>query len=289
MNVLQVVTDDSGRGQESHLVLGGCILTVEEWLSFTEQWKKIIDEPPAISYFKMREANALRGQFSGFTEHERDAKVWRLISTVLLHKPHGVRVVVDTSAYRQKFSGQLSRELDYPTFLASHEVIHAVMRAQQIGRLPADGPARFVFDEQGKESDMFLYMWSIVMPPPPSSKINMALMPSRPIIEDDKTFLPLQMADLFAWHYFADVVANRQNKEQTSPFWQALKTIPIIESELDEKRLSKLIDGLRRFAKEERILFPNDLPPKHQKALRKELAKRKAQGHKGRSPSEKQS
>jgi hypothetical protein len=74
------------------------------------------------------------------------------------------------------------------------------------------------------------------------------------------------------------VDAKRQKKEPASPFWGALKTIPIIESELDEKRLSKLIEGLRKYAEEERILFPNDLPPKWQKAVRKELAKRKAMG-----------
>jgi hypothetical protein len=281
MSVLQVVIDDSGRGQESHLVLGGCILTVEEWISFTEQWKKILDEPPTISYFKMREANALRGQFTGFSRQERDAKVWRFISTILMHRPHGIRVVVDTSAYRRAFSGQFSRELDYPTFLASQEVIHAVMRAQQLHELPDDGPAKFVFDEQGKESDMFLYMWSIVMPQPPSSNINMALMPSRPTIEDDKNFLPLQVADLFAWHYWSDITARSQNKTTASPFWQAIKTVPVIDSQLDEKRLSKLIDGLRKFAKEEKILFPSDHPAKWQKAVRKELAERKASGRKG--------
>lgn len=278
MGTLQVVIDDSGRGHESHLVLGGCILTVEEWLSFAEQWKKILDEPPAISYFKMREANARQGQFKGFSVQERDAKMWRFISTILLYRPHGIRVVVDTLAYRRAFAGQLSKELDYPTFLASHEVIHAVMRVQQLGTLPDNAPAKFVFDEQGKESDMFLYTWSICMPPPPSSKINLALMPSRPIIEDDKTFLPLQVADLFAWHYWSDVAAKKQNKEPSSPFWGALKTIPIIESELGEKRLSQLIEGLRRFAKEEKIVFPHDLPKKWQKYVRKELAQRKAAG-----------
>jgi len=282
MGTLQVVIDDSGRGDET-LVLGGCILPVEVWLSFTDQWQKVLDEAPTIAYFKMSEAISLRGEFARFSKQQRDAKVWKLISVILLHQPYGVRVVVDASAYRKTFSGQLSRELDYPTFIASHEVIFAVMRAQQLGTLPDDAAARFVFDEQGKESDMFLYMWSVVMPPPPSNKINMALMPSRPIIEDDKKFLPLQVADLFAWHYWSEAVAKKQDKEPSSPFWAALKTVPVIESELEQSRLTKLIDGLRRFAKEEKILFPNDLPEKWQKKVRKELAQRKAEGRNRRN------
>jgi hypothetical protein len=212
MGVLQVVVDDSGRGQGSHLVLSGCILTVEEWISFTEQWKNVLDEPPAISYFKMREANALRGQFANFSRQERDAKVWRFISIILMHRPHGVRVVVDASAYGRAFSGQFSRELDYPTFLASQEVIHAVMRAQQLHDLPDDGPAKFVFDEQGKESDMFLYIWSTVMPPPPSPNINLALMPSRPMVEDDKNFYPYRPP--IYWHGITGQMWMRRGRKR---------------------------------------------------------------------------
>jgi hypothetical protein len=281
MGVLQVVVDDSGRGQ-STLVLGGCIATVDEWIAFTEQWKRVLDEPPAIEYFKMREAHGLSGQFEKFGETERDIKVWRLVSVLMMMRDvRGVRVIVDLSAYRRYFTGQIAKGMDYPTFLASHEVVHAVMRGQLDGKLPKDGPAKFVFDEQGKESDMFLYSWSENMPRPADAKMN-AVVPPRPVIEDDKTFLPLQAADLFAWHYANELSVKKQNRESDSPFWSAIKTFPVIHSELGEERLSKLITGTHVFADKEGMIFEYQLSSKMKKMIRKEMAQRKAEGRSGR-------
>lgn len=272
MGVLQVIIDDSGRGQ-SRLVLGGCILPVDDWVSFTDQWRTILDEAPAIKYFKMREAHGLYGQFERFGEQQRDVKVWRLISVILMYGFYGVKVVVDAAAYQRTFRGQIGREIDYPTLLASHEVVHAVMRAQIDGTLPGDAPAKFVFDEQGKESDMFLYTWSESMPRPSDLRMN-SLLPSRPAVEDDEVFLPLQAADLFAWHY--------AKQESDSPFGGAIRTFPVIYSELGEERLSKLIAGVHAFANKEGIIFEYQLSPKMKRSIRKEMSQRKSVGRKSR-------
>src|ERR1035438_8201059 len=79
MAVLQVVVDDSGRGQPPYLVLAGCILDVERWTAFTDLWQAILDEHPRIEYFKMQEANGREDQFAGFTSEARDKKLWRFV------------------------------------------------------------------------------------------------------------------------------------------------------------------------------------------------------------------
>src|SRR5271155_3017525 len=70
--MLQVYVDESGRGQESGAyVAAGFIASVETWLEFSRDWQIVRDEPPALAYFKTKEAMGMGGspfeQFRGWT------------------------------------------------------------------------------------------------------------------------------------------------------------------------------------------------------------------------------
>ena len=105
-----------------------------------------------------------------------------------------------------------------------------------------------------------------------------ALVPTCPTIEDDKTFLPLQAADLLVWHYRQELLARKQGVSPESPFWDALKTLPLVESDLDEARLSKLMATLNRVADEDGCIFEYQLLDIEPKRMRKKMAQRKAIG-----------
>jgi hypothetical protein len=281
MAVLQAVIDDSGRGQPPNLVLAGCILDTDSWSSFTDLWQAILDEPPTISYFKMKEANSRTGEFFGFSAEERDKKLWQFISALLLFDCHAVCVSVDTTSYAKHFRGRIGKAMDYPTFLASLEVVGMVMRSQSEGRIPKHAPVTYVFDDQGKEADMFLYLWSKAAPALPPSPFGKELMPLRPAFKEDKTFLPLQAADLLAWHYRYALIAEKEGVSFQNPFWDALQTIPCEKSELDDERLSKLISGIQQNAEKEGWIFEPDLPEKYRRLARRIMAKRAASGRTG--------
>ena len=79
--------DDSGSGGDSRFyVLGGFMADFATWESFSDAWDATLINKPSIKYFKMAEANSLKGQFSGWTEPYRDAKVNALIDVINAHE-----------------------------------------------------------------------------------------------------------------------------------------------------------------------------------------------------------
>jgi hypothetical protein len=83
---VRAFVDDSGSGGDSrYFVLGGFMADFDTWAAFADAWDIALAEQPAIEYFKMAEANSLNGEFDGWTELSRDAKVNALIDIIDKH------------------------------------------------------------------------------------------------------------------------------------------------------------------------------------------------------------
>lgn len=62
---VQVFVDDSGgKGHGKHFALVGLVAESESWEAFSVEWAACLAEHPKISMLKMRDAAALRGEFS---------------------------------------------------------------------------------------------------------------------------------------------------------------------------------------------------------------------------------
>ena len=71
--MIRAFVDDSGSGGDSrYFVLAGYSATVPTWERFVDDWQVVIDATPAIKYFKMAEAESLKGEFQGFDARDRD-------------------------------------------------------------------------------------------------------------------------------------------------------------------------------------------------------------------------
>src|SRR6266851_1327999 len=70
--VLQIVIDDSGRGQEKKpaFVLAGYISRVRNWCEFADRWQAMLAEKPSLEYLKGYEAYWLCDQFDGWTPND---------------------------------------------------------------------------------------------------------------------------------------------------------------------------------------------------------------------------
>lgn len=199
---LHAYTDDSASEKgDRRLFMAGYLNRAENWALFSDAWDEQLRAAPSIDYLKMVEATNLRDQFArkkGWTEQARDEKLRGLARVIRHFRP----VSFEFSINREKFYSVVKpvspRGLGNPHFTCCLGVVSAVTRyadSQKI-KLPID----FIFDQQdGVAEDIGLLFEEIKKGLPKGAR---KLISAPPIFMDDKDrqFMPLQAADMLAWH-----------------------------------------------------------------------------------------
>ena len=196
--VLQAYLDDSGIGQPPASVMGGFVASAESWAAFSDEWQEALDMRPAISYFKMKEANACGGEFLDWSDSRRNERVALLFSIVEKYALVGVSSAVHHEMYNAIFRGRLNRDtdiLEHPYFLLFHGVVTSIARYFQ--KTGQKGPIDFIFDSQPDQMKKILEGWEMFVSR--TAEHLRPLIENPPIFRNDKTTLPLQAADLHAW------------------------------------------------------------------------------------------
>lgn len=198
--------DASGSmGDSPFFVMAGYLAPLASWQAFTREWRAALDEPTTIEYFKMREANGCDGQFRGWSADDRDQRLQLLCPIINRHVSAMVLFVVSTEAWRRHFLGKLdNRYHDRPYYFAFHGIMSVL--ARYLHQKNIDEKIDFVFDDEGGEPTAMIqagYDDYVVRAPEQFKKY----LGSKPRFENDKVILPLQAADMLAWHarrIFAD-------------------------------------------------------------------------------------
>jgi hypothetical protein len=190
------VLDDSGSNKEGPaFLLAGYLASVSAWDVFSGRWQSTLDEPPKLEYFKMREANSLRGQFWGWSPEARDERVMEFVEVISRSDMIGG---VTSTIFWDDFRQVCAEFPDVPLhpydilFHGSMGVVVGYCRSQGIKE-----PVDFVFDEQGSWAAKALEAFEIAFPLLREEEKEMIGGP--PIHRSDHKFLPLQAADLIAW------------------------------------------------------------------------------------------
>jgi hypothetical protein len=193
--ILQAFLDDSGSGKkEPFFALAGFISTVEAWAEFSNAWEKALAADPAIPYFKMSNAYAQRGVFNGWEREAIAKKVSLLTDVIKSHAMVRISSSMDRRAYDKYVSGNPPDGIDDPYFLCFYQVIYATALFQQ--KYGWNSQIKWVFDEQGKLGKMTVDWWHRFKGY--ARDDVKALIGSPPTFENDKKFMPLQAADLYA-------------------------------------------------------------------------------------------
>jgi hypothetical protein len=98
--VMQAYVDDSV--EPPVFVLAGFVTHAEQWAKLTVKWADALTRPPTLEYFKMNEAYARKGQFEGWSEPDRDARLGDLAGIIKQH------VLAGVSAYQLWFARTIS-------------------------------------------------------------------------------------------------------------------------------------------------------------------------------------
>jgi hypothetical protein len=187
--------DSTSNIDDQELIVAGYIDNKERWLHFSLLWKMCLNASPKIEYFKMSEAHALRGQFQDWEPHARDSKVRQLADILELFRPLSFTISIKRRDYESHLKGIAPYGFN-PHFVCIHSAIMTVCRLLSSHKL--SHPIDFIFDKQeGVEIDVQLLCgWFLLSAPKDAAR----LLQSKPRFLSDKTEIPLQAADLLAWH-----------------------------------------------------------------------------------------
>lgn len=194
--MLQAYFDDSGSEGKGHtFVVAGYVATHEAWQSFWSQWYACLNQEPKLSYFKMKEAFRLRDQFDGWSKAQRDERVSELAEIIGGHVGFGVRSVVWWEDFRefQKWIEPNASEAYTLLFISSITTTIDHLLSKGCGE-----KLEVVFDHQnsfGARAASLFYKTYLSMSPKYRDRLA-----GQPVHRDEKYILPLQAADMIAWH-----------------------------------------------------------------------------------------
>ena len=261
--ILQAYVNDSGSDLQGPLyVLAGFLSSAERWADFSTEWAVALAGPPGLAYFNAAEANRLKGEFDrrkGWDGPKRDDRVATLIRIIKRHALGRIHTSVRPVDFETYIKGLPlpSRRLtsDNPYTLLSMQIIlsNAVWMASNSGALHnLHGSVDFIFDNQVGFSDETLQWWpNFKQLLDESGRTNLPLyVGSAPIFRDEKEFLPLQAADLYAWHLRRHFANNQALWVPTRWELRQLNGMPGVGRNLMPRELRVVRDHLLTIGKQ---------------------------------------
>ena len=238
--VLQIFIDDSGRGVDPAFVLAGYVGRVANWESFSDEWQKILNEKPKLNYIKATEAIWLKGEFAGWTPADRDRRVIRLVKLIKRYAMYAVDLSIDLAAF-DLILRQKRGVFKQPEGLAfSHIVTWMLGRASERKTLEK---IELIFDGGVISREKHIIETYVAFMKHLPAELT-SLLYKRPRFEDDKEVLPIQAADLWAWHVRRQYYERARNSVWESPIWDALLTIPTQTIRLREREIQEFKNRL---------------------------------------------
>ncbi|MGH7814828.1 MAG: hypothetical protein ACREQI_12590 [Candidatus Binataceae bacterium] len=128
--------DDSGRASGPTYVLAGFLASVEGWGDFASFWKGILDTPPKLDYFKMKDAMYPRisekhgSRYFGWPREQIGETVDLLTEVIWRKLPLRIRITVPNLEWERIFKGKVGPHADFP-FMLAH-----ISAMQETTRLP---------------------------------------------------------------------------------------------------------------------------------------------------------
>jgi hypothetical protein len=184
--------DDSGSGGDSqYFVLAGYVTSEVSWSGFVPDWQSVLDLSPKLDYFKMSEAESLKGQFEGCSPHARDERLNQFADVILRYDPWEAAIAVPSKDYNEVLLPVLPKSRTSPYYSAFIAMVTALSGFYRWGG--SDELVDFIFDEQDGMQTKAARQYGSFRGWYPNWRLG------RIGFNDEKKVLPLQAADLIAW------------------------------------------------------------------------------------------
>ncbi len=239
MVMFKAYFDDSSNDEcDKVLVLAGCIQSYKAWATFSLAWEAALAQSPIIKHFHMGEARRLEGEFVRWKASVRDQKIHLLATVIESCRPWTMAVWVsrkEHDAIVKPIAPFMIRHSYFALFCAV--VLKLANWHQDMG---IQLPVEYVFDEQGPIGDDSA-LWYRHIKSWQKPEIS-ALMGGTPKFENDERILPLQAADMLAWH-----VRRRREHPNESSKWPTapLENLTYAEAHLSPEFLREMADQMK--------------------------------------------
>jgi len=257
MVMFKAYFDDSCGDEESKiLVLAGCVQSYRVWAHFSFAWEAALAQPPSIKHFHMREARKLVGEFNRWKGEDRDNKIRFLASIIENFRPWTIAVWVSRKEH-DAIVGPISPFMIRHAYISLFwGVILKLAHWHQHRGIKL--PVEYVFDEQGSiGEDAAIWHRHIKSWQPPEIKV---LIGGTPKFENDEWVLPLQAADMLAWHVRRR--KERPDENLSTLATAALENLDYAEIQLTEDRLTMMAEQIKEVPRVESV---QEKPPKFNK------------------------
>ena len=266
--MLQAYVDDSACDTgDRRLFLAGYVSTAKNWAQFSDLWAAALAAAPSISYLKMSEANALQGEFRGWSGEERDRKVRRLANIIRQLRPLSIHASISRVRVDDLLKPVMPYVLSSPYALCFSAIMMPIAAEQ--ARLKTNVPIDFIFDDQeglGEEARTVYRLMREAQPEPIKTALSID-----PLFRDDKFVMPLQAADMLAWH----VRRRYERLDQNAwfvPDYLLVEDGLHVSIDIEDEQLENMAKGLKE------ILGDASHPKKEWKAAISELDRRRKLG-----------
>jgi len=252
--VMKAFIDDSGKDDPPVYVLAGYIARAEQWVAFSDEWSAALHEA-GLTHFKMQDAFTLSGEFKDWTPERRDQALVRFASIIRKNVLAGISATVMHDDYKEVFSGRVTKFLDRAYLFLFSFVQYSAMLWQIHNNF--DEPIDFVYDEQLHDSDVLNDKFGDMLSHAPEEFRRRA--GNRPVHASDKIVLPLQAADLFAWHVRRVYYERTRHRRANTAAMPILNEIPHEQTHLSKERLANMLRGLSDEAASRGTLYPYEV------------------------------
>jgi hypothetical protein len=170
----------------------------------------------------------------------REKRLLEFVSLIRKYTRSSIKVAIDYRSFNRVLKSQQTIKknswfLKHPYETALTGIIAGVLSSVEFE--PSRERIEFILDHGLAEPWKLAEVYKHVISKTPRRVAELA---DEPRFCDDKKFLPLQAADLFAWHVRKEHHELALEKKYESPIWCALSEIPKPDFSIDEKELRGL-------------------------------------------------
>lgn len=232
--VLTFYGDESFGGRQAGFqgcyAAAGCITSAEVWQQeIVDDWQKALSASPSIAYFRMSECfAAIEGRqqkdeespFSGMSARDAREKLEAVVSVVEGHRHQigGVQSIITWDCFDNGLNDADKALYGSPFSLCVEGIVDGCR--QLLRHRNEDAPIAFVFDERRDVSEKILQAWNITK----AASVEDAAIMGSVSFQDDKNCLPLQCADLVAWHARREYIKPVEDHGRPRPEHRRLTT-----------------------------------------------------------------